>query len=56
MSLHIPSPPSAGIHLRPAYIHAYGLMYVIGITLAIWITADQGLDVGRSDVADRALS
>ena len=38
MALHIPSPPSAGIHLGPAYIHAYGLMYVIGITLAIWIT------------------
>ena len=38
MALHIPSPPSSGIHLGPAYIHAYGLMYVIGITLAIWIT------------------
>jgi hypothetical protein len=39
MALLIPSPPSAGIHLGPAYIHAYGLMYVIGISLAIWITA-----------------
>jgi len=38
MALHIPSPPSAGIHIGPAYIHAYGLMYVIGISLAIWIT------------------
>jgi len=38
MALHIPSPPSAGIHIGLAYIHAYGLMYVIGITLAIWIT------------------
>jgi prolipoprotein diacylglyceryl transferase len=38
MALHIPSPPASGIHIGPAYIHAYGLMYVIGITLAIWIT------------------
>jgi len=42
VALHIPSPPSAGIHPRPAYIDAYGLMYVIGITLAIWITRRPG--------------
>jgi prolipoprotein diacylglyceryl transferase len=34
----IPSPPVNGIHLGPAFIHVYGLMYLIGITLAIWIT------------------
>ena len=34
----IPSPPVNGIHVGSAYIHVYGLMYVIGITLAIWIT------------------
>ncbi len=34
----IPSPPVNGIHVGPAYIHVYGLMYLIGITLAIWIT------------------
>jgi prolipoprotein diacylglyceryl transferase len=34
----IPSPPVNGIHIGPAYIHVYGLMYLIGITLAIWIT------------------
>ncbi|MGI8447936.1 MAG: prolipoprotein diacylglyceryl transferase [Streptosporangiaceae bacterium] len=40
MALHfyIPSPPVNGFHLGPAYIHFYGLMYVIGITLAILIT------------------
>jgi prolipoprotein diacylglyceryl transferase len=34
----IPSPPVNGFHVGPAYIHFYGLMYVIGITLAIIIT------------------
>ena len=34
----IPSPPVNGIHIGSAFIHLYGLMYVIGITLAIWIT------------------
>ena len=34
----IPSPPANGIHLGPAFIHVYGLMYLMGITLAIWIT------------------
>jgi prolipoprotein diacylglyceryl transferase len=34
----IPSPPSNGFHIGPLFIHYYGLMYVIGITLAILIT------------------
>jgi prolipoprotein diacylglyceryl transferase len=34
----IPSPPGQGFHLGPLYVHYYGLMYVIGITLAIIIT------------------
>ena len=34
----IPSPSSNGFHLGPLFIHVYGLMYVIGITLAIIIT------------------
>ena len=38
MALHIPSPPVNGIHLGPLEIHFYGLMYVVGITLAIIIT------------------
>ena len=38
MALHIPSPPVSGFHIGAAYIHFYGLMYVIGITLAVIIT------------------
>jgi len=38
MALHIPSPPDSGFHIGPAFIHVYGLMYVVGITLAILIT------------------
>ncbi len=38
MALHIPSPPVSGIHIGPLDIHVYGLMYVVGITLAIIIT------------------
>ena len=34
----LPSPSVSGFHLGPAYVHFYGLMYVIGITLAIIIT------------------
>src|SRR5258708_34861762 len=34
----IPSPSVNGFHLGPLFIHVYGLMYVIGITLAIIIT------------------
>jgi prolipoprotein diacylglyceryl transferase len=34
----IPSPTSNGLHLGPLFIHYYGLMYVVGITLAIIIT------------------
>ena len=35
---YIPSPPGSGFHLGPAFVHYYGLMYLIGIALAIWIT------------------
>src|SRR5450432_78301 len=38
MALHIPSPPDSGFHIGPAFIHVYGLMYVVGITLAVLIT------------------
>ena len=37
LRFYIPSPPVNGFHLGPAYIHFYGLMYVVGITLAILI-------------------
>src|SRR5258708_22212342 len=38
MALHIPSPAVNGFHLGSLFIHFYGLMYVVGIALAIWIT------------------
>ena len=38
MLAFIPSPPIDGFHIGPLFIHFYGLMYVIGITLAIIIT------------------
>ena len=38
MALHIPSPPVNGFHVGPTFIHFYGLMYVIGIALAVIIT------------------
>jgi prolipoprotein diacylglyceryl transferase len=38
MTAQIPSPPASGFHIGPAFIHFYGLMYVIGITAAIMIT------------------
>ena len=57
MALHIPSPPANGLRLGPLDIHVYGLMYVIGITLAILITQRrwraQGGDPGL--VADVAI-
>ena len=57
MIAFIPSPPVSGIHLGPLGIHVYGLMYVIGITLAVYITsrrwAAQGGD--RALVTDVAL-
>jgi len=34
----IPRPPMNGFHIGPLFIHFYGLMYVIGITLAVLIT------------------
>jgi prolipoprotein diacylglyceryltransferase len=42
----IPSPPTSGIHLGPLFIHYYGLMYVVGIALAIYITRRRWAAVG----------
>jgi prolipoprotein diacylglyceryl transferase len=38
MPMYIPSPPVNGFHIGPAFIHMYGVMYIVGITLAILIT------------------
>ncbi len=46
LRFYIPSPPVNGFHLGPAYIHFYGLMYVIGITVAILITQRRWKVVG----------
>ena len=34
----LPSPSVNGFHVGPLFVHVYGLMYVIGIALAIYIT------------------
>ena len=36
--MHIPSPPVSGFHLGTLSVHIYGLMYVVGISLAVLIT------------------
>jgi prolipoprotein diacylglyceryl transferase len=44
--MHIPSPSINGFHVGPLFIHFYGLMYVVGITLAILITQRRWKAVG----------
>src|SRR5262252_7055585 len=53
----IPSPASNGFHIGPLFIHYYGLMYVIGIALAILITQRRARQAGANSalVADIAL-
>jgi prolipoprotein diacylglyceryl transferase len=34
----LPSPATNGFHIGPLFVHVYGLMYVVGIALAIYIT------------------
>jgi phosphatidylglycerol---prolipoprotein diacylglyceryl transferase len=46
MALHIPSPAVNGFHLGSLFIHFYGLMYVVGITLAIVITRRRWRNAG----------
>jgi prolipoprotein diacylglyceryl transferase len=57
MLAFIPSPAAAGIHLGPLFVHAYGLMYAIGIALAVYITARRWAAAGgdRSLVYDVAV-
>jgi prolipoprotein diacylglyceryl transferase len=42
----IPSPPVSGIHLGPLFVHFYGLMYVVAIALAVFITTRRWAAVG----------
>jgi prolipoprotein diacylglyceryl transferase len=49
----IPSPPINGFYLGPLYIRFYGLMYVVGIALAIYIARRRWRAMGRSlDLVD----
>jgi prolipoprotein diacylglyceryl transferase len=52
----LPSPSVNGFHLGPLFVHVYGLMYVVGIALAIYITRRRYRAVGGdpSLVADVA--
>jgi prolipoprotein diacylglyceryl transferase len=54
---YIPSPPVNGFHIGPLFVHFYGLMYVIGITLAVIITQRRVRAAGGdpSVVGDAAL-
>jgi len=53
----IPSPSTNGFHLGPLFIHFYGLMYVVGITLAVLITQRRVRNAGGNSalVGDVAL-
>ncbi|MBS1862851.1 MAG: prolipoprotein diacylglyceryl transferase [Actinobacteria bacterium] len=42
----IPSPTSSGLQLGPFEVHVYGLMYAIGVALAIYITRRRWRAVG----------
>ena len=44
--MYIPSPAVNGFYIGPAFIHVYGLMYVVGITLAILITQRRWKAIG----------
>jgi prolipoprotein diacylglyceryl transferase len=46
MALHIPSPAVNGFHVGSLFIHFYGLMYVVGIALAIVITRRRWQNAG----------
>lgn len=43
---YIPSPPVDGFYIGPLFVHFYGLMYLIGIALAIVITLRRWRAVG----------
>jgi prolipoprotein diacylglyceryl transferase len=46
MLASIPSPSSSGLQLGPFEVHVYGLMYAIGVALAIYITRRRWSAVG----------
>ncbi len=44
----IPSPPINGFWIGPFFLHFYGLMYVVGISLAVWIARRRWQNSGGS--------
>ena len=48
MLASIPSPASSGFHLGPFEVHVYGLMYVIALALAVFITVRRWEAIGGS--------
>ena len=34
----IPSPSGNDLYLGPLFVHAYGLMYMLGVAAAVWLT------------------
>ena len=48
MLASIPSPASSGLQLGPFEVHVYGLMYVIALALAIFITVRRWEAIGGS--------
>jgi prolipoprotein diacylglyceryl transferase len=42
----LPSPSVNGFHLGPLFVHFYGLMYVVGIALAVYITRRRWIAAG----------
>ncbi len=53
----IPSPPGSGVHVGPLSVHFYGMMYAVGIALAVYIAARRWAAAGgdRELVYDVAL-
>src|ERR1700722_12592045 len=53
----IPSPPVSGVHLGPLFVHFYGVMYVVGTALAVYISVRRWVAAGgdRELVYDVAL-
>ena len=48
MLASIPSPGSSGFQLGPFEVHVYGLLYVVGLALAVWITVRRWVAAGGS--------
>ena len=40
----IPSPSGNDLYLGPLFVHAYGLMYMLGVAAAVWLTIRRWVD------------